>query len=129
MRNGLRFMPIGARAGRLAAVGALGASLVASGVLLAPGAQAADTGHGKISCSAVKVRKSPAKNATAVGVAYKGDKIAYDQFAYKRAEKTWYTRGTVTRKSDGKKVRGYVFYKCANPYGTNPAPTPPIPKK
>lgn len=121
-------MPIRMRIGRLTAVGALGTSLVVSGVLLAPGAQAADTGHGKVSCSAVKVRKSPAKNATAVGVVYKGDKVAYDQFAYKRAEKTWYTRGTFVRKSDGVKLRGYVFYKCANPYGTNPAPTPPIPK-
>ncbi|WP_247692316.1 hypothetical protein [Streptomyces sp. RK31] len=103
--------------------------MVASGVLLAPGAQAADAGHRKISCSAVKVGESPAKSAAAVAVAYKGGKTAYDHFVCKRAEKTRYTRGTVTRKSDGKKVQGYVFYKCANPYGTNPAPTPPIPKK
>jgi hypothetical protein len=121
-------MPIRTRLARLTAVGALGASLVVSGVLLAPGAQAYDTGHGKVSCSAVKVRKSPAKNATAVGVTYKGDKVAYDQFAYKKSEKTWYTHGTFVRKSDGKRLKGYVFYKCANPYGTNPAPTPPIPK-
>lgn len=107
----------------------MGLTIAAAGLSTASSAQASGTGTTKISCSAVKVRKSPAKNATAYGVAYRGDKIVYDQFAYRKSEKTWYTRGTVTRKSDGVKIhKGYVFYRCANPYGTNPAPTPPIPK-
>ncbi|MCX4682119.1 hypothetical protein OG413_43850 [Streptomyces sp. NBC_01433] len=114
--------------GRLAAAGAVGAALLATSVAIAPAAQAADSSTGKISCSAAKVRKNPTKNSTANGIAYRGDKIVYDQFAYRKSEKAWYTRGTVTRKSDGAKIRGFVPYGCANPYGTNPAPTPPIPK-
>ena len=106
----------------------MGLTLAAGGLATASTAQAADTGHTKISCSAVKIRKAPSKNSAAVGVGYRNDKVAYDQWAYRRAEKRWYTRGTVTRRSDGKKIRGYMVYECANPYGTNPAPTPPIPK-
>lgn len=106
----------------------MGLAVAAGGVATASTAQAADTGHTKISCSAVKIRKAPSKTATVVGIGYRKDKVAYDQWAYKKAEKRWYTRGTVTRKSDGKKIRGYMVYECANPYGTNPAPTPPIPK-
>lgn len=121
-------MRIPKRFGRPLAAVAISAAVAGGALVVAPAAQAYDTGHGKISCSAVKVRKSPAKNATALGVAYRGDAIAYDQFAYVKAEKTWYTRGTVTRKSDHAKIRGYVFYDCANPYGTDPAPKPPIPK-
>ncbi|WP_434598541.1 hypothetical protein [Streptomyces sp. A5-4] len=113
--------------GRLAAAVAVSAALVGTSLAVAPAAQAAGSGTGKISCSAAKVRKSPAKNSTARGIAYRGDKIVYDQFAYKKSEKAWYTRGTVTRKSDRARIRGYVPYGCANAYGTNPAPTPPIP--
>lgn len=116
------------RVRRALAAASTGLAVAVGGLATAATAQAYDTGHTTISCSAVKVRKSPAKNATALGVAYRHDKIAYNQFAYKRSEKTWYTRGTVTRKSDGKKIRGYVIYQCANPYGSNGAPTPPIPK-
>lgn len=106
----------------------MGLAVAAGGVATASTAQAYDTGHTKISCSAVKICKAPSKTATVVGIGYRGDKVAYDEWAYKRAEKQWYTRGTVTRKSDGKKVRGYMVYQCANPYGTNPAPKPPNPK-
>lgn len=121
-------MPIPKRFGRPLAAVAVSAVVAGGALVAAPSAQAYDTGHGKISCSAVKVRKSPAQNATALGVAYRGDAIAYDQFAYVKSEKQWYTRGTVTRRSDHAKIRGYVFYDCANPYGTDPAPKPPIPK-
>ncbi|MEV8601126.1 hypothetical protein AB0465_14745 [Streptomyces griseoviridis] len=106
----------------------MGLAVAAGGLATASAAQAYDTGHTKISCSAVKIRKAPSRTSTVVGIGYRGDKVAYDQWAYKKAEKKWYTRGTVTRKSDGKKVRGYMVYQCANPYGTNPAPTPKIPK-
>jgi nickel-dependent lactate racemase len=105
----------------------MGLAVAAGGLATASTAQAYDTGHTKVSCSAVKIRKAPSKHAT-VGIGYRGDKVAYNQWAYKRAERQWYTRGTVTRKSDGKKVYGYMVYQCANPYGTNPAPTPNIPK-
>lgn len=106
----------------------MGLTVAVGGIATASTAQAGDTGHTKISCSAVKIRKAPAKTATVAGIGYRKDKVAYDQWVYKKAEKRWYTRGTVTRKSDGKKIRGYMAYECANPYGTNPAPTPPIPK-
>ncbi|WP_331731909.1 hypothetical protein OG613_49230 (plasmid) [Streptomyces sp. NBC_00015] len=106
----------------------MGLTVAVGGIATASTAQAADTGHTKISCSAVKIRKAPSKTSTVVGIGYRKDPVAYDQWAYKKAEKQWYTRGTVTRKSDGKRIRGYMVYQCANPYQTNPAPTPKIPK-
>lgn len=113
---------------RAFAATALGLTVAAAGLVTTAGtAQAYDKDTTKISCSAVKVHKQPSKKSTAVGIAYKGDKILYDQWAYKKSEKTWYTRGKITRKSDGAKIYGYVLYKCANPYGTNGAPTPKIP--
>lgn len=54
--------------------------------------------------------------------------MRYDQWDYKRSEKRWYTRGTVTLRG-GRQVRGYVLYMCANPYETESAPTPPVPKR
>lgn len=107
---------------------ALGLTVAAGITVTATDAHASDKATTKISCSAAKVRVNPSKNSTSRGVAYRGDKMLYDQWAYKKSEKTWYTRGKVTRKSDGAKIYGYVPYKCANPYGTNPAPTPKIPK-
>lgn len=121
-------MPISRRLGRAAAVGVLGLSIAGSAVAIAPMAQASSTGHTTISCSAAKIHKSPAKSSPAVGIGYRHDKVTYDQWVYKKSEKTFYTRGTVTRASDGKKVHGYMLYDCANPYGTNPAPKPSIPK-
>ncbi len=103
----------------------MGLAVAAGGLATASTAQAYDTGRTKVSCSAV--RKAPLKHATVVDIGYRGDKVAYNQCAYKRAEK-WYTRGTVTRRNDGEKVYGYMVYQCANPYGTHPAPTPPVPK-
>ncbi|MFD8811344.1 hypothetical protein ACFV23_07615 [Streptomyces sp. NPDC059627] len=116
------------RAQRAVTAASLGLAVTVGGLASAATAQAYDTDSTTISCSAVKVRKAPSKTSTVVGIGYRHDKVVYDQFAYKKAEKTWYTRGTVTRKSDGKKVRGYMIYDCANPYATNPAPKPSIPK-
>ncbi|MDJ0346817.1 hypothetical protein QMK19_38640 [Streptomyces sp. H10-C2] len=115
------------RIGRAAAVGVLGLSVAGSALALAPSAQAYSTGYGTISCSAVKVHRDAGRTSTTVGIAYRHDKIAYDQFAYRASERTWYTRATVTR-ADGKKIRGYMLYDCANPYNSNPAPKPPIPR-
>ncbi|MFF7858605.1 hypothetical protein [Streptomyces sp. NPDC007904] len=100
-----------------------GLCVAAAGLLTAPAAQAADTSHTTVSCSTLKIRKAPVKTAPVVGVGYRKDKVAYDQWAYKRSEKTWYTRGMLTRRSDGKKIRGYMVYQCANPY--RPGPPPP----
>ncbi|WP_406436048.1 hypothetical protein OHB00_18750 [Streptomyces sp. NBC_00631] len=117
------------RAQRALAAASLGLAVVAGGLATASTAQAYDTGTTTISCSAVKVRKAPSKTSTVLGIGYRHDKVVYDQWVYKKVEKTWYTRGTVTRKSDGKKIgRGYMIYNCANPYKTNPAPKPSIPK-
>ncbi|WP_405686424.1 hypothetical protein OG204_20895 [Streptomyces sp. NBC_01387] len=107
---------------------ALGLTVTAAGIASTAGtAQAYGKDTTKISCSAAKVRIHPAKDSAARGVAYKGDKMLYDQWDYKKSEKTWYTRGKVTRK-DGAKIYGYVLYQCANPYGTDGAPTPKVPK-
>ncbi|MGW7542218.1 hypothetical protein ACWGKQ_14010 [Streptomyces sp. NPDC054770] len=109
---------------RTAAVAALGLTLVTGATINATHANAVTKDTTKISCKAVKVHKQPKKTSTVVGIAYKGDKMLYDQWAYKKSEKQWYTRGKITRKSDGAKIYGYVIWNCANPYGTNPAPTP-----
>lgn len=111
---------------RIAAAGAV--ALLGTSVAIAPAAQAAGSSRGKTRCKAAKVRQKPAKNSTANGIAYRGDKIVHDQFAYKRSERAWHTGGTVTHKSDGAKIRGYVPYDCASPCGTKPALTPLIPK-
>ncbi|MFI0813507.1 hypothetical protein [Streptomyces echinatus] len=101
--------------------GALGLAVTGGGLAAASTAQAA-TAQTKISCSAAKIRKSPSKSATVLGIGYRGDKVAYDRMV--THERNWWTHGTVTRRSDGKKVRGYVIYQCANPYGRWPAPRP-----
>ncbi|MCX4681346.1 hypothetical protein OG413_45395 [Streptomyces sp. NBC_01433] len=116
------------RVKRAVVAGTLGLAVATGGIATASTAQAADTGTDTISCSAVKVHASYSTGSTTVGVAYKGDKITYKQWVYQRSAKTWWVNGTVTRKSDHKKIRGYVVYQCANPYNTWPAPTPPIPK-
>ena len=117
------------RTQRALAAASLGLAVAAGGLATATSAQAYDTSTTTISCSAVKVRKAPSKTSTVLGIGYRHDKVIYDQWVYKKSEKTWYTRGIVTRKSDGKKIgRGYMIYNCANPYKTNPAPKPSIPK-
>ncbi|CAM5393372.1 hypothetical protein SALBM311S_10504 [Streptomyces alboniger] len=87
------------RAQRALAAASLGLAVAAGGLATASTAQAYDTGTTTISCSAVKIRKAPSKTSTVVGIGYRHDKVVYNQWAYKKAEKTWYTRGTVTRKS------------------------------
>jgi hypothetical protein len=88
----------------------------------APAASATDT---KIVCDAVRVRAEPADDATALGIAYEGDTISFDQWVYVRAESRWYTRGRVTRQ-DGERIsRGYVPYSCANPYQDPESDAPP----
>ncbi|MGW5212804.1 hypothetical protein ACWEQO_16765 [Streptomyces sp. NPDC004051] len=121
-------MTIPSRVRRALAASSIGLAVAAGGLASASTAQAYDTGHTTISCKAVKVHKDPSKKSAVVGIAYRHNKVAYNQFAYKRAEKTWHTRDAVTPKSDGKKIRGYMIYDCVNPYESNTAPKPPIPK-
>ncbi|WP_405671386.1 hypothetical protein [Streptomyces sp. NBC_01530] len=114
---------------RSLAASALGLTVAAGGLAAAGTAQAYDTGVTHVSCKAVKVHKSWSKNSTTVGIAYKGDKVVFDQWEYVKRTKTWWVRSKITRKSDGAKLRGYVVYQCANPYETTPAPEPTPPKK
>ena len=108
----------------------MGLTAAAGGIATASTAtaQAYDTGTTKISCSAVKVHKSYSTTSTVRGIAYRGDKMTYNQWVHVKKTNTWWTKGTVRRRSDGAKIHGYVVYRCANPYGSNGAPTPPIPK-
>ncbi len=116
------------RFGRPLAAVAMTAAVAGAALVAAPSAQAYDSGTTKISCSAVKVHKSYSTTSTVRGIAYKGDKMTYTQWVHVKKTNTWWTRGTVKRRSDGVKISGYVIYNCANPYGTNPAPKPSIPK-
>lgn len=99
------------------------AGVVAFGA--APAAQAYDTVTMKVSCSAVNIRSGPSQHSTIVGVGYRGDRVRVNQFAYKVSEHRWYSRGTVTRRSDGKRVTGYGIYYCINPYNMSPPPAYP----
>lgn len=99
-----------------------GATVVVAAV---PAAQAADVETMKVSCSAVNIRLGPSQHSTILGVAYRGDTMRVNQFAYKASEGRWYSRGTVTRKSDGVKKTGYGTYDCINPYGASPPPAYP----
>lgn len=121
-------MYIPKRLGRPLAAVAVSAAMAGTALVAAPAAQAYDTGHTKISCSAVKVRAKSTTSSAVKGIAYKGDSMAYNLWVYQKAKKLWWTKGVVTRRSDGAKISGYVVYDCANPYQSNPAPKPPIPK-
>ncbi|MDX3365312.1 hypothetical protein PV387_04605 [Streptomyces sp. ME02-6987-2C] len=111
---------------RRIAAGALGLSVVVEALVGAPAVQAYDTATMKVSCSAAKFHRSPSKASTVVGIGYEGDKVRVDQFAYKVKEKTWYSRGTATRRWDGRRVRGYAIYYCVNPYEVSPPPACPM---
>lgn len=110
---------------RRIAAGVLGLVVAGGGLTAAPSVQAYDTATMKVSCSAVKFHKKPSKSSTVVGIGYKRDRARVDQFVYKAKERTWYSRGTVTRRSDGKRVRGHAIYRCVNPYGATPPPAYP----
>ncbi|POX58088.1 hypothetical protein C3492_39640 [Streptomyces sp. Ru62] len=114
-------MTVHQRVKRSVAAGILALAVAVSGLATAATAQAA-TGHTKISCTAAKIRTAPSTTATVLGIGYRGDKVAYDRMV--SHEKNWWTHGTVTRRSDGKKVRGYVVYQCANPLRPLARPPP-----
>ncbi|MFD0417112.1 hypothetical protein [Streptomyces sp. NPDC127108] len=85
------------------------------------------SGATEISCYAVKVRDRPQEDSLAHGIGYRGEGFDFEKFAYRRSERAWYSYGTVTRKYDGEKVRGYVRYECGNPHASDSAPLPKIP--
>lgn len=68
-----------------------------------------------VDCSAVNVRKSYSTSSTIVGVAYRGDIDHISKGLYEKAKGgyTWWD-GTITRKSDGRKVTGWVIASCIN---------------
>jgi hypothetical protein len=106
--------------------GVLAVVCVAGAALgLAQPAQAYGTGTMKVSCSAVNVRSGPSQGNVIVGVGYRGDTVRVTQFVYKVSERRWYSHGTVTRRSDGRKVSGYGIYDCINPYNASPPPAYP----
>lgn len=90
-----------------------------------PSVQAYDTATTKVSCSAVKSHKKPSKSSTAVGIGYERDRVRVNGFACKAKEGTWYSRGTLTRRSDGKRVREPTIHRCVNPFGAIPPPVYP----
>lgn len=110
---------------RKLAAGALGFVLGSGALAAAPAAQAYDTATMKVSCRAVKFHKSPSRTSVVVGIAYRHDRVQVKQFAYKVKEKTWYSRGTAMRRSDGRRVTGYAVYYCVNPYEVSPPPAYP----
>jgi hypothetical protein len=97
----------------------------ASAFIVAGTATSAAASETTIVCETAKVRAEPEDDATVLGIAYEDDKITYDAWVYKKNERTWYTRGTVTRQ-DGERIpQGYVPYKCANPYKDPLSDAPP----
>jgi hypothetical protein len=104
-----------ARRGLLAGMSlavALGGGVLAG----APSASAYSTVNWPISCSAVKIRANHSTSSTALGVGYRGDrdvisKVYYNTPANPQVENSW-LYGTVTRKSDGRRVTGWVVSTC-----------------
>ncbi|GGO35638.1 hypothetical protein [Streptomyces lasiicapitis] len=82
------------------------------------------SGATSVSCTAAKVRDKPEGNSLAHGIGYRGEEFTFQKFALRKSERAWYSYGTVTRKSDGKKVHGYIRYECGNPHGSYGAPLP-----
>ncbi|MGN9821880.1 SH3 domain-containing protein [Streptomyces sp. SD11] len=109
------------------AVAALVALGAAGGVLVSSSAASAyDTGKTVISCSkGANLRADSSQRSRIIRALPQGTKVTYDKWGYKRAEKRWYTH---VIKVNGKRQAGWVVYACANPYESEGAPTPPIPK-
>ncbi|MFF3710320.1 hypothetical protein [Streptomyces phaeochromogenes] len=113
---------------RRIAAGVLGLVVTEEGLAAAPSMQAYDTATMKVSCNAVKSHKKSSKSSTIVGIDYKHNTVRFDQLAYRARKRTWYSRGTVTRRLDGKRVRGHAIYRCVNPNGaTCPRSTRSVP--
>lgn len=107
---------------------ALAVSLAASAGMLAmsPAAVARDTDTTVISCrQGANLRTDSSQRSRIIRALPKGTKVTYDQWGYKRSEKRWYTH---VIKVNGKRQSGWVVYACANPYKSEGAPTPPVPK-
>lgn len=107
---------------RRIAADVLGFVVAGGGLAAAPSVQAYDTATLKVPCNAVKFQKKSSKSSTVADIGYKRDTVRVDQLADKAKERTWYSRGSVTRRLDGTRVRGRVICRCVNPYGATPPP-------
>jgi len=106
------------------AVSALGLAGAVLGA--APAASAYDTGTTVISCGkGTNLRADSSQSSRVIRVLPKGTRVTYNQWGFKRAERRWYTH---VIEANGKPAQGWVAYACANPYKSEGAPTPPIPK-
>jgi hypothetical protein len=106
------------RAARRGVLGAATAALVAGGALaVAPTASAYATSYFPITCSGVNVRANHTTSSAIVGMGFRGDKDLVSKVYYLtkpyNMERSW-LYGTVTRKSDGRKVTGWVTSSCLN---------------
>ena len=106
------------------AVSALGLAGAALGT--APAASAYDTDTTVISCEkGSNLRADSSQSSRVTRVLPKGTRVTYNQWGYKRAERRWYTH---VIEVNGQPAQGWVVYACANPYKSEGAPTPLIPK-
>ena len=96
---------------RLAAAGlATALTLPLAGLAAAP-ANAAVTVNYEIGCHAANIRTGPATSYTAVGVGYHGDRDLISKATMHGGKYTWFY-GTVTRRSDDRRVTGWVTAQC-----------------
>lgn len=111
MRHTRRRLYTTSLATALAAAGFLGTM-----TMTAPSASAT-TWTEPVSCSGVNVRKSYSTTSTIVGVAFRGDLDRITKVKYNtnppNLENSW-LYGTITRKSDGIELVGWVTSACVS---------------
>lgn len=97
----------------LTATAAATALAVPLGLAAAAPASAYSTAHLNVVCSAVNIRVNHSTSSTILGVGYRGDPDAVTKGLLPPGATafTW-LYGTVTRKSDGKRVTGWAIASC-----------------
>ncbi|WP_440581226.1 hypothetical protein [Streptomyces sp. PT19] len=90
-------MNVRQRVKRVAVAGSLDLAAASGGIATDTTVQASDSATDKISCSAIRAHKSASKGSTPIGIAYKGDKITYKEWVYRKP----------------KKICGYGVCQCA----------------
>jgi hypothetical protein len=92
-------------------------SILGTMALVAPSASAYSVITKPVSCSAVRVHKTYSTSSTVVGIGYRGDHDRISLVKYNSSppnmENSW-LYGTITRRSDGARVTGWVVSSCIN---------------
>lgn len=98
----------------------LGLAVGGALAVAAPAAQAYSTETLPIDCSGVWIHSTHSATSTRVGEGFRGDKDLISKVYYLSSPpnmKDSWLYGTVTRKSDGRRITGWVTSQCIDFYG------------